>query len=222
MQKRFLCALNRGDWVNLVIILLMVSAFLLTRVTNMRLAVWILSAQSLVVAAASLVKGFETGQLHYFFAALMTAVIKAGIIPYALFRILGRLKRERETVTALTANRSSLAALAATAVAYSFIDRTMLGVISRDAVAASIALALIGLLIIMLRHQAVLQIIGLNTMENGLYLLGLSLADGLPLIIELGIFFDALVAVGILGLLTYRLKLSYSSTDTSLLERLRG
>ena len=88
--------------------------------------------------------------------------------------------------------------------------------------AASIALALIGLLIIMLRHQAVLQIIGLNTMENGLYLLGLSLAQGLPLIIELGIFFDALVAVGILGLLTYRLKLSYSTTDTSLLEMLRG
>lgn len=207
---------------NIVIILLMASAFFLTRVTNLRAAVGILLAQSIVVAAASLTVGFETGQTHYFFAALLTVLIKALIIPYALFRILKRMRREKEVGSSYSANFSSLAAVAAIALAYGFMAKALPGVISRDALAASVALVLIGLQIIMIRRQAILQIVGLNTMENGLYLLGLSVTKGLPLIIELGIFFDVLIAVGILGLLTYRLKLSYQSTDTTVLQKLKG
>jgi len=207
---------------SLMIILLMFTAFLLTRVTNLRTAVSILLVQSVVVAFSCLVVGLETGKTHYFIAALLTVFIKAVIIPYALFRIVGRLKREKETDSFLSPNLSSLAAVAATAVAYGFIDRALPGIISRDALAAAVAIVLIGLQIIMIRRQAVLQIIGLNTMENGLYLLGLSVTKGLPLIIELGIFVDILVAVAILGLLTYRLKLSYLSTDTTLMQKLKG
>lgn len=206
---------------NVVIILLMASAFLLTRVINLRTAVSILLAQSVIIAAASLAVGLETGQEHYFMAALLTVVIKAMIIPYVLFRIVRRLRKEREG-TALNPNLFSLAAVAAIALAYGFIDKALPGIISRDALAAAVALVFIGLQIIMFRSQAVLQIVGLNTMENGLYLLSLSVTKGLPLMIELGIFLDVLVAVGILGLLTYRLKLSFLSTDTTVLERLKG
>lgn len=207
---------------NLLIILLMFSAFLLTRVTNLRTAVSILLAQSATVAFACLVIGLETGNTHYFIAALLTVVIKAGIIPYALFRIVGRLKKERETNSLLSPNMSSLGAAVAIVVAYWFIDRALPGIISRDALAAAISLLLIGLQIIMIRRQAVLQIVGLNIMENGLYLVGLSVTKGLPLIIELGIFLDVLVAVVVLSILTYRLKISYLSTDTKVLEKLKG
>lgn len=199
----------------------MASAFLLTRVVNLRTAVSILLAQSGIIAAASLAVGLETGQEHYFLAALLTVVIKAIIIPYVLFRIVRRLKKEREG-NAINPNLFSLAAVAAIALAYGFIDKALPGIISRDALAAAVSLVFIGLQIIMFRHQAVLQIVGLNTMENGLYLLSLSVTKGLPLMIELGIFLDVLVAVGILGLLTYRLKLSFLSTDTTVLERLKG
>jgi hydrogenase-4 component E len=53
-------------------------------------------------------------------------------------------------------------------------------------------------------------------------LFGLSITQGLPLIIEMGIFLDVLVAVVVLVILTYRLKLSLESTDTSLLKKLKG
>ena len=72
------------------------------------------------------------------------------------------------------------------------------------------------------RRQALLQIVGLIMMENGLYLLGLSITRGLPLIIEFGVFFDVLVAVIVLGILTYRLKLSFMTTDTTVLQKLKG
>ena len=63
---------------------------------------------------------------------------------------------------------------------------------------------------------------GLIMMENGLYLLGLSMTKGLPLIIEFGVFFDVLVAVIVLGILTWRLKLSFQTTDTTVLRKLKG
>ncbi|MDD4600101.1 hypothetical protein SDC9_20923 [bioreactor metagenome] len=207
---------------NLLIILLMTTAFFLTRVTNMRTAVGIFLAQSVMIALASIIIGFETGEVHYYLAGLLTVVIKVAFIPYILFKIVKRLKNERETNSLLSPNLSSLAAAGTTVLAYGFIDQALPGVISRDALAAAIALVLIGLQIIMIRRQAVLQIVGLNIMENGLYLLGLSVTNGLPLILELGIFFDMLVAVAVLGILTYRLKISYASTDTTLLRKLKG
>jgi hydrogenase-4 component E len=106
--------------------------------------------------------------------------------------------------------------------AYGLIDHALPGIVSRDALSAALSLTLIGLLMIMTRQQAIMQIIGLITMENGLYLLGLSVTKGLPLIIELGIFFDVLVVVVVLVILTYRLKVSFMSTDTSVLKKLKG
>ena len=67
-----------------------------------------------------------------------------------------------------------------------------------------------------------MQIIGLITMENGIYLLGMSMTAGLPLIIELGIFLDVLIAVVVLVILTHRLRLSFKTTDTDVLRKLRG
>ncbi|HMM20855.1 MAG TPA: hydrogenase [Selenomonadales bacterium] len=207
---------------NLLIILLMFTAFWLTRTTDLRNAVTVFLVQSAMVAAACLVVGAETGETHFFLAALLTLVIKAVLIPYALYRIVGRLRREREEESLLSPNYSSLAAAFAVVLAYGFIDRALPGVISRDALAAAMSLILIGLQIIIIRHQAVLQIVGLSTLENGLYLVSLSVTKGLPLIIEFGILLDVLIAVVVLVILTYRLKISWLSTDTSLLQKLKG
>lgn len=193
-----------------------------TRVTTLKTSILVLLIQSALVASACLAIALETGATHTFIAAGLTAVIKAGVIPYALYRLSGRLRREKEQHPVLSPNTSSLAACMAIFFAYSIIDRALPGVVSRDALAAALTLVFIGLFLIMTRHQAISQTVGLITMENGIYLVGLSVTKGLPLIIELGIFLDVLVAVLVLVLLTYRLKLSFASTDTSVLEKLRG
>lgn len=203
-------------------ILLLALAAVQTRVTSLRTAIYVLLVQSILVAGACLVVALETRELHTYIAALLTAVIKAGVIPYALFRLSGRLKREKEQHPMLGPNSASLAACVAIFFAYSLIDHALPGVVSRDALAAAITLVFIGLLLMMTRHQAILQTVGLITMENGIYLVGLSVTQGLPLIIEMGIFLDVLVAVLVLVILTYRLKLSFASTDTSVLEELKG
>ena len=207
---------------NLLTVLLLFTALVLSRVANLRTAVKILLFQSIMVTVACLQAGWNTGEAHMYIAAILTVLIKAGLIPFALFRVVKILRRERESNPILGPNSSFVASAMMIVLAYWLIDRQLPGVLSRDALAASVSLVLIGLLLIMTRRQAVMQIIGLITMENGLYLLGLSVTMGLPLVIELGIFLDVLVAVVVLVILTYRLKLSFMTTDTSVLKKLKG
>ncbi len=206
---------------NLLTVLLLFTAFVLTRVSNLRLAVKLLLVQSVAVAAACLWSGIESEATHTYVAAFLTVIIKAGIMPYALLRIVKRLRDERENHPILSPNMTSLAAALVLAVTYGLMEQALPGV-SRDILSGALALFLIGLLMMITRRQAILQIIGLIMMENGLYLLGLSMTKGLPLIIEMGVFFDVLVAVIVLVILTWRLKLSFSTTDTTVLRKLKG
>lgn len=207
---------------NLLIIMLLFLALLLSRVTSLKTAVNLLLLQSALVALACVFTAVETGEAHTYAAAALTLIIKAGLIPYALFRIVKMLRREREVNPIIHPNYSVITAGVMIVLAYGLIDRALPGVVSRDALAAAVAMLLIGLTMIMTKRQAVLQIVGLITMENGLYLVGLSVTKGLPLIIELGVFLDVLVAVVVLVILTYRLKRSFMSTDTSRLRKLKG
>ncbi|HEY3425105.1 MAG TPA: hydrogenase [Negativicutes bacterium] len=204
---------------DLLTILLLSGAILLTRVSNLRLAINVIVAQSVIVALACAVIGFQTAEAHMYIAALLTSVIKVGLIPYALYRVLPHLHQEREIIGA---NSTTLIAILAIILSYGLIGKALPNVSADGPLAASVALTFVGLLLIMTRSQALMQTIGLITMENGLYLFGLSITNGLPLIIELGIFLDVLVAVVVLVILTYRLKLSFASTDTSLLKKLKG
>ena len=196
-------------------------AFLLTRVSSLRVAVRILAIQSLVVSFVCVWSAMESGVVHTYIAAFLTVIVKVLVIPYAMLRVVRRLKDERERRPILSMHKTTLAAALALAVSYGIIDRALPG-IGRDVLSGAMALLLIGLLLMISRRQAVMQIVGLITMENGIYLLGLSMTRGLPMMIELGIVFDVLVAVMILGILTWRLKLSFKTTDTSVLRKLKG
>ena len=79
-----------------------------------------------------------------------------------------------------------------------------------------------GLTLMVMRKRAILQMVGLITLENGIYLLGLLITDGLPLVVELGVFLDVLIAVAVLVILTNRMSLSFMTTDTTVMKKLKG
>ena len=81
---------------------------------------------------------------------------------------------------------------------------------------------LIGFFTTLNRRKALTQVLGLLSMENGLFLAAISLMYGMPLVVELGIFFDVLLAVMVLGILVYRIGETFDSMDVSKLRRLRG
>jgi hydrogenase-4 component E len=93
--------------------------------------------------------------------------------------------------------------------------------ITAGLLALSLAVVLIGLFIMISRKKAITQVIGLLVMENGLFMAAISLSYGMPLIVELGIFFDVLVAVLIMGVFVFRINRTFETLDTSFLRRLR-
>jgi hydrogenase-4 component E len=87
----------------------------------------------------------------------------------------------------------------------------------------AIALVLTGFFLLINRRRAISQVLALLCAENGLFLAAISLtAHGMPLVVELGIFFDLFIGVMVLGILLYRIRATVGSIDVDRLNRLRG
>ena len=206
----------------LVIFLLLV-VFMQTRIMNLKNAISCLVVQSALIAGACFLVAM-TGDhgWHGFVPGTLTIVFKVCIIPYALYKLAGKLTNEREIVSDINVNYSTAAAALFVVLSYFVVDKMLPGIGGRDIMAASLMLIMTGLALIVMRSRAIMQIIGLITVENGIYLFGMAMTEGLPLIIELGIFLDVLIAVVVLVVLTNRLNLSFMTTDTNVLKKLKG
>ena len=206
-----------------LVVFLVLVVFLQTRVTDLKRAVICLASQSLIIAVACFALGFSTSTgLHAIMPGLLTLVVKVIFIPGAILRLVGKLKNEREILSESNVNYSTMAAALFLVMGYAIVERLLPGFAGRDIVAASILMIMTGLSLMVLRKRAIIQMAGLITLENGIYLLGLLMTDGLPLVVELGVFLDVLIAVVVLVILTSRMRLSFMTPDTSVMKKLKG
>ena len=206
---------------NELVIFLILAVLLQTRIMDLRRSVYCLAFQSGLLACACLIVGLVHGGVHLV-PALLTLLIKVFFIPGAILRLIGKLTDEREIVSDINVNYSTLAAAFFLVVGYVLIDGIGAAPASRDVIAASIFMILTGLSLMVMRKRAIMQMCGLITIENGIYLLGLFVTEGLPLIVELGVFLDVLIAVVVLVILTSRMSLSFMTTDTTVMKKLKG
>ncbi len=99
---------------------------------------------------------------------------------------------------------------------------TSLERIGSNTLAVAIALLLTGFFLMINRRKAITQVLALLTTENGVMLAAIALTTyGMPLVVELGIFFDVVIAVMVLGLLVFRIRETFASMDTSKLSELK-
>ena len=206
-----------------LVVALMSIVVLQTRIMELRLATILLAVQSATIALACFAVGLTHGSgLHAVLPGILTLVVKVLFIPYAILYVVQGLRDEREIVSDINVNYSTAVAAAALALSYMVIDSLLPGTAGRDLLATSMFMFMTGIALIVMRSRAVMQMIGMITMENGIYLLGLIMTEGLPLVIELGVFLDVLIAVVILVILTSRLRLSFNTTDTNVMQKLKG
>lgn len=206
-----------------LVVLLLFVVFLQTRIMDLKRGIICLSLQSALIAVTCLAVGMSHGGgLHAFLPGILTIVVKVLFIPYAILKVVKELNDEKELASDINVNYSTAGASIFLALSYVVIDSFLPFTEGRDILASSIFMIMTGLTLIVMRSRAIMQMIGLITMENGIYLLGLIMTEGLPLIIELGIFLDVLIAVVILVILTSRLRLSFKTTDTNVLRKLKG
>lgn len=181
------------------------------------------SAQCAIITAQTLAIAYANRSSEALIVAAMLLCVKVLAIPYVLFRIIDGLKAPRE-VTASTSSAQSVF-IAAGLILMSFLVvqpyvRTLQ--VHEDILAAAVALVLSGCFLMVSRKKALMQIIGLLVLENGIFLAALTGTFGMPLVIEIGIFFDLLMGVLLMGLFVFRIRDTFEHLDVSKLRRLRG
>jgi len=166
---------------------------------------------------------------HIYLVALLTFVLKALLLPTVLERLVTRIEIRQEIEPFVNVPVSVLLSGLLTLLAYVVAERfqrpeTAAGaaMLGHNTLAVAIALFLIGFFMMVNRRKALTQVLALLCLENGLFLAAISLTYGMPLIVEVGIFFDVLVATLLLAILIYRIRESFDSMDVSRLTRLRG
>ena len=194
-------------------------------ITNIRM----FGLQSFLLAAIAGTIAFFNHANHVYIAAGLTLVLKALALPVLLERIVARVGIQQEIEPLINVPLSVLISGGLTLVGYivaeSFYhpeETSAPAALGHNTLAIAIALFLIGFFMMLNRRKALTQVLGLLSMENGLFLAAISLTYGMPLVVEIGIFFDVLVAAMVLGILVYRIGETFDSTDVSKLRRLRG
>lgn len=182
------------------------------------------AVQSIAVALVAGVVGAFTGSLDLYLVAVLTVLVKVIAITSILRRVAHRLPVQRDARPTLGLPASLLVGIVLLLIAFLTSPAVVLPgtFLNEPPLAISLGLVLIGLFIISSRRHVLAQVIGLLTIENGLFSGAIAIAYGMPLIVEFGILFDVLVAVIVLGLLITRIHHHIITSDTSELRRLRG
>ena len=202
----------------LVIQLLMVVQRML--LTNIRL----FALQSLLLTAIAAMVAFFHHAPHVYWVAGLTLGGKVFFLPWLLNRLVRRIQIHQEIEPLLNYTASMLLCGAFTVLGY-IVARpfTSLERLGNNTLAVAITLLLTGFFLMFNRRKAITQVLALLTVENGVMLAAIALSTyGMPLVVELGIFFDVMVAVMVLGILVYRIRETFASMDVSKLSQLRG
>lgn len=181
--------------------------------------------QSIFLATSALLLGYLHQSIHLFAVAAITLMLKPTLIPYLLRRTVGNeVTARREISQLINIPTSLLIAVGLTIVSY-FVAKPLLsaavGTTTGVNLPIGIACLLLGAYTVTVRREALPQIIGILTMENGAFFAGISIAPDLPLIAELSAAFDVLVIALVMGILTRKIHERMGSTTVSDLKTLK-
>ena len=189
----------------------------LTSLLNM----YALHASVLVLSVAW--QAYAQDAPHLYLTALIALVFKVIIIPVALHRIIVRLGIHREIETVVGVGLTMLGGLALVALAITVMLRVTPGAdpLAREDLAFALAVVLLGLLLMVTRRNAVGQVVGFMSLENGLVLAATG-AKGMPLVVEISVAFSVLIAFIVIGIFLFRIRERFDTVDIQALDRFRG
>jgi len=212
---------------SLLAIVSLVLAFVMLGSRWLRNYLYAFALQSWLIAALSAAMGYYGGYPDLYLIALFTALFRGLLLPFLILRILRRLEVGRELHEILQPSSSMVAGalgvvLALVVASRIAADMGLTGNLVVLALTVMMAMMLIGFLMLAVRHEAISHILGLLVLENGIFLGSQILIPGMPLLIELVILFDLLVAISCFGVLVRYLVTHVGTTSSLELNRLVG
>jgi hydrogenase-4 component E len=183
----------------------------------------IFALHALVVSLSVAWQAYIQEAPHLYITAAIALGVKAIVIPVVLHRIIVRLgiHRSIETVVGIGQTMLGGIALVALSILVMLPITAEAGTLAREDLAFSLSVILLGLLMMTSRRNAVSQVIGFMSIENGL-ILAATAAKGMPLVVEISVAFSILVALIVIGIFLFRIRERFDTVDVHGLERFRG
>jgi hydrogenase-4 component E len=178
---------------------------------------------ALVLAASVAWQALIQDAPHLYVTAGIALVFKAIVIPVALHRMIVRLGIHREIEKVVGVGFTMLAGMGLVALSMVVMLRVAHNAdpLAQEDLAFALAVVLLGLLMMVTRHNAVSQVIGFMSLENGLVLAATG-AKGMPLVVEISVAFSILIAFIVIGIFLFRIRERFDTVDVQALDRFRG
>ena len=184
----------------------------------------IFALHALVLAMSVAWQAFVQDAPHLYVTAGIALVLKAIIIPVALHRIIERLGIHREIETVVGIGLTMLAGIGLVALSLFLMLQVTVGAdaLAREDLAFALSVVvLLGLLMMVTRRNAVSQVVGFMSLENGLVLAATG-AKGMPLVVEISVAFSVLIAFIVIGVFLFRIRERFDTVDVGALHKSRG
>ena len=219
-----IATMTAGDLLILCAAGMLVSTYLMVGQKALFTAIRLYGVQSLLLAMVAAIIAISDGHREVFVTAAITVVLKTVLIPWFLMRVIDRIGIHREIEPFLSVPASLLVCVGLTVVGYRVSTGFPSGGhdVSHHLIGVALSMLLIGLFLMVTRKKAITQILALLTVENAVFLVAVGVTSGMPLVVELGIAFDVILAVLVLGILVHRIVERFESMDVSRLSKLKG
>ena len=183
----------------------------------------IYAVHALVLALSVAWQAYAQDAPHLYVTAAIALVFKAIIIPIALHRIIVRLGIHREIEKVVGVGPAMLIGMGLVALAMVVMLRVTAEAdpLAREDLAFALSVVLLGLLMMVTRRNAVSQVVGFMSLENGLVLAATG-AKGMPLVVEISVAFSILIAFIVIGIFLFRIRERFDTVDLQVLDSYRG
>ncbi len=183
----------------------------------------LLAVQGALLCGATLLLAWRTGQSHLYFSALLTFTLKVVFLPWLLHRLIKRLDVYWDSETLINTSSTMLIGLLVVIFSFGLAQpiAELASTATRNGIGIAVAVVLLSFLTMITRRKAMSQVVGFLSMENGLFFGAMSATYGMPMIIELGVALDVLVAMLVLGVFFFQIREQFDSLDLRHLESLK-
>ena len=179
--------------------------------------------QGFFLCISTAIVGYVTGVHHLFISSLLTLTLKVIVLPYIIYALMRKLHIRKEIETMVNVPVTMLIGIALVIFSYYLTAPiTQLStLVTRSTLAVALATVMLGLLMMVTRRHAVTQIIGFLAMENGLFFAATSATYGMPMVVELGVALDLLIAAFIFGIFFFQINTTFDSLDVDQMAKLK-
>ncbi|AOI99723.1 MULTISPECIES: hypothetical protein [Burkholderia] len=206
----------------LAAVLLMLSFAMLSQRRILSL-IHLYTLQGVALVSANLILGFVTDDVHLYVSAGLTLVLKVGVIPWFLYRLVRRLDVKTDVEPLINIPTTLLIGIVLVIIAFNVAApiSQLATSVARGTLGIALACVLLSFMAMITRAKAIPQVIGFLSMENGLFFAAAAATNGMPMIVELGIGLDVLIGILILGIFMFQIREQFDSLDIHHLEKLK-